>query len=173
MQCILGRATSAPRRTGGGRRRSFALASLALSASLVATSMAGAQTAGAVGLLTGSERVIVTAGSPPDAAALVVGNLGSVLATLPVVNGVEATVSPAAATALASLPGVNVTPDITVDVQSTNAPSRPGAAVFPESTGASTLAAEGDTGSGVNVAILDTGIDNLPDFAGRLVGGST
>ena len=29
----------------------------------------------------------------------------------------------------------------------------------------------GDTGQGVTVAVLDTGIDNLPDFSGRLVGG--
>ena len=33
------------------------------------------------------------------------------------------------------------------------------------------LAAAGDTGQGVTVAVMDTGIDHLPDFSGRLVGG--
>ncbi|MGH9920229.1 MAG: S8 family peptidase, partial [Nitrososphaerales archaeon] len=45
------------------------------------------------------------------------------------------------------------------------------AAIFPEQSGASRLWAQGDTGSGVNVAVLDTGIDQLSDFGGRLVGG--
>jgi serine protease AprX len=33
------------------------------------------------------------------------------------------------------------------------------------------LEAQGINGKGVAVAVLDTGIDNLPDFAGRLIGG--
>ena len=40
-----------------------------------------------------------------------------------------------------------------------------------QQTGAAQLAAQGDTGQGVTVAVLDTGIDNLPDFSGRLIGG--
>jgi EAL domain-containing protein (putative c-di-GMP-specific phosphodiesterase class I) len=43
--------------------------------------------------------------------------------------------------------------------------------VFRQETGADQLAASGDTGQGVTVAVLDTGIANLPDFAGRLAGG--
>ncbi|MCU1463878.1 MAG: peptidase and in kexin sedolisin [Acidimicrobiales bacterium] len=50
-------------------------------------------------------------------------------------------------------------------------PTRPPAAVFPQSTGATKLHADGNIGRGINVAVLDTGISNLPDFAGRLVGG--
>lgn len=43
---------------------------------------------------------------------------------------------------------------------------------FSTDTGADRLAAAGDTGQGVTVAVLDTGINaSLPDFAGRLVGG--
>ncbi|MHB8329607.1 MAG: S8 family serine peptidase, partial [Acidimicrobiales bacterium] len=38
-------------------------------------------------------------------------------------------------------------------------------------TGATQLWSQGDTGQGVNVAVVDTGIDSLPDFAGRMVGG--
>ena len=43
--------------------------------------------------------------------------------------------------------------------------------VFLQETGASLLAAQGDTGQGVTVAVVDTGIDSLPDFSGRLLGG--
>ena len=43
---------------------------------------------------------------------------------------------------------------------------------FAADTGADRLAAAGVTGQGVTVAVLDTGINaNLPDFAGRIVGG--
>lgn len=71
--------------------------------------------------------------------------------------------------------GLVVTPNIQIglqggfgsDVSSTRSP----AAVFPQQTGATSLWARGDKGSGANVAVLDTGIDPLPDFAGRLVGG--
>ena len=43
--------------------------------------------------------------------------------------------------------------------------------MFPQASQASSLVAAGTNGRGVNVAVIDTGIDNLPDFAGRLVGG--
>jgi serine protease AprX len=74
---------------------------------------------------------------------------------------------------LAAVPGVIVTPDVPVSVQSTptsTGPHTPSDA-FLQQTGATRLAAAGDTGKGVTVAVLDTGIDNLPDFAGRLIGG--
>jgi hypothetical protein len=55
----------------------------------------------------------------------------------------------------------------TSDASSARAP----AAVFAQQTGAASLWSRGDVGSGANVAVLDTGIAPLPDFAGRLVGG--
>ena len=64
-----------------------------------------------------------------------------------------------------------------LDAQSaTSCPSFSGTSTpsgtFTQDTGADLLAAQGDTGQGVTVAILDTGINgNLPDFAGRLIGG--
>ena len=66
-----------------------------------------------------------------------------------------------------------VTPDVTVAVQGgVGPPGRAPAAVYPQQTGATSLWAQGDSGAGVNVAVLDTGIDAaLPDLAGRVVGG--
>jgi len=60
---------------------------------------------------------------------------------------------------------------ISVQDASTVPADRPPAAVYPQQSGADQLWAAGDTGQGVNVAVVDTGIDPLPDFAGRLVGG--
>ncbi|HEX6393543.1 MAG TPA: S8 family serine peptidase [Acidimicrobiales bacterium] len=76
--------------------------------------------------------------------------------------------------------GASVIPDEPVNFQSksgaTSCPSFSGTSspsgIFSQDTGANLLAAQGDTGQGVTVAVLDTGIDGaLPDFAGRLVGG--
>ena len=74
---------------------------------------------------------------------------------------------------LENIPGLVVTPDVTVNVQgsSNGSSGRAPAAVFAEQSGASELWAQGNTGQGVNVAVLDTGISPLPDFAGRLVDG--
>ena len=98
---------------------------------------------------------------------------GTVLAPLNVADGVEAQLTATEVTALEGLVGVVVTNDFAVAVaDTTSGPNdRPGAAVFPQQTGASRLWADGITGAGVNVAVLDTGIDALPDFSGRLVDG--
>ena len=96
----------------------------------------------------------------------------SVNSDLSVVGVTTAQLDPSQAASLASQPGVVVTPNLPVQVQGTTGPpGRAPAAVFPEQTGASQLWAQGDTGQGVNVAVLDTGITPLPDFAGRLVDG--
>ncbi|MEP7026823.1 MAG: S8 family serine peptidase, partial [Actinomycetota bacterium] len=90
-----------------------------------------------------------------------------------IINGVEATILTTAEPVLAALPGITVTPDVSVNVQSTTesaGPHTPSDA-FLQQTGAIRLAATGDTGQGVTVAVVDTGIAQLPDFAGRLVGG--
>jgi len=58
-----------------------------------------------------------------------------------------------------------VSPDTQVSVQGTAGSTgpHPPADVFRQETGADQLAASGDTGRGVTVAVLDTGIANLPD----------
>ncbi len=120
-----------------------------------------------------SETVIVTATGllSPVAAVLEVG--GTVLTQYSLINGVDASIPQVEESVLAALPGVTVTPDVSVSVQSTMESTGPHTPsdVFLQETGATQLASAGDTGQGVTVAVLDTGIDNLPDFAGRLVGG--
>jgi serine protease AprX len=144
-------------------------AATAVTAVLAGTSVAGAPAASA----SLSETVIVTATGllSPAAAVLRVG--GSVLTQYHLINGVAASIPSITAPVLDALPGITVTPDVSVSVQSTTestGPHTPSDAFLPE-TGATQLAASGDTGQGVTVAVLDTGIDNLPDFSGRLIGG--
>jgi serine protease AprX len=121
-----------------------------------------------------TESVIVTANGllSPVAAVLDVG--GTVVTQFQIIDGLEAQIPAVLEPVLAALPGITVTPDVAVSVQSTlpesTAPHTPSDA-FLQQTGATQLAADGDTGQGVTVAVMDTGIDDLPDFAGRLIGG--
>jgi serine protease AprX len=151
-----------------GRRRAAAAA--AVVAALAGTMIAGVPAASAGQGLT----VIVSASGPlsPVQAVLSVG--GTILTQYHLIDAVDATIPAALEPVLAALPGITVTPDATVTVQSTTestGPHTPSDA-FLQETGAAQLAANGDTGQGVTVAVLDTGIDSLPDLAGRLIGGT-
>jgi serine protease AprX len=120
-----------------------------------------------------TEDVIVTGTGllSPVNAVLEVG--GTVVQQFHIINAVEALVPTLLEPTLAALPGIIVTPNVSVNVQSTTestAPHTP-SDVFLQQTGSTDLAKAGDTGQGVTVAVLDTGIDQLPDFSGRLIGG--
>jgi serine protease AprX len=115
-----------------------------------------------------------TSGGGSSAAAADVSAVGGgLVSSLDALGAVSASLSSAQVAALGANPNVVVTPDVAISAEdaSTATTSRAPAAVFPQQTGATQLWSQGDTGSGVNVAVIDTGIDNLPDFAGRLVGG--
>ena len=89
-------------------------------------------------------------------------------------SGVVADVTPDELAALSTQPDLVVTPDVSVTVADASfaaTTTRAPAAVFPQSTGATRLWNNGVDGTGISVAVLDTGIDRLPDFQGRLVGG--
>jgi serine protease AprX len=136
---------------------------------LVGTTIVGVPAASA----SSTETVIVTASGLLSPVAAVGDVLGSVLTRFHIINGVEASIPTVLEPLLAALPGITVTPDVPVSVQSTvesTGPHTPSDA-FLQQTGATQLFANGDTGQGVTVAVLDTGIDDLPDFAGRLIGG--
>ena len=155
---------------GAGRRKGrIAAAAATLAAALAATSATGVPAASASPM----DTVIVTATGllSPVTAVLEVG--GTVLTRFHLINGVEALVPKALEPVLEALPGITVTPDLTVSVQSvpeSTGPHTPSDA-FLQETGATRLASQGDTGQGVTVAVLDTGIDHLPDFSGGLIGG--
>lgn len=147
----------------------IAAAGAAVVAALAGTSMAGVPAASA----SLSETVVVTSTGllSPALAVLEVG--GTVLTQYHLIDGVDALIPTAEEPLLAAMPGITVTPDVSVSVQSTTestGPHTPSDA-FLQETGSTRSASDGDTGQGVTVAVLDTGIDNLPDFSGRLVGG--
>jgi serine protease AprX len=152
-----------------GKKGRIAAAGAVVIAALAGTLLGGAPAASAAL----SETVIVTsAGSlSPAEAVLDVG--GTVLTQYHIINGVQALILTTEEPVLAAMPGIIVTHDVSVSVQSTTASTGPHAPsdAFLQETGSTSLASEGDTGKGVTVAVLDTGIDNLPDFSGRLIGG--
>jgi serine protease AprX len=141
----------------------------AVVAALAGSMIAGAPAASASPGVT----VIVSASGALSPVLAVLGVGGTILTRYHLIDAVDATIPAVVEPVLAALPGITVTPDATVSVQSTTestGPHTPSDA-FLQQTGATQLAADGDTGQGVTVAVLDTGIDNLPDFAGRLIGG--
>ena len=153
------------------RRKKGRIAATAaiLAATLAGTSLAGAPAASA----SPQETVIVTATGLLSPVTAVLGLGGSILSRFHLINGVVALVPVALEPVLDALPGITVTPDAAVNVQAapeSTGPHTP-SDVFLQETGADQLASQGDTGQGVTVAVLDTGIDNLPDFSGRLLGG--
>jgi serine protease AprX len=165
----LGTAAGGRARLGRRKKRRFAVASAAVIAALAGTSLASVPAASA----SSDETVIVTATGLVNAAAAVLGLGGSIETQFHLIDGVEAVIPAAVEPLLAALPGIIVTPDVSVTVQGTpesTGPHTPSDA-FLAQTGATRLASAGDTGQGVTVAVLDTGIDNLPDFSGRLIGG--
>ena len=145
-------------------------------AALVAGAPAGAQARQAEAVsVAGPARVIVQGTASAAAAADAVRAAGGrVTLDLPVVRGVAAEVPQAALAALAADPRVRVvTPDSEVTVKATTEGGTTNVStiksVYRDEVGASLLAAQGTTGRGVRVALVDTGVNNVPDLAGRVV----
>jgi serine protease AprX len=119
--------------------------------------------------------VVRTDGSTTAAANAVPALGGRITAELPIVDGFAARLPRTAVDALRAVPGVRaVTPDGKVAVQADD--SRPAdwltrsldhASVG--AVGAYPLWAERVTGAGVRIALVDTGIADVPDLRGRVV----
>jgi serine protease AprX len=113
--------------------------------------------------------VVVVGVSSAHARGKIQSKHGNVNDDLPIVDAVSADLTQDQVDALNADGDVLVVPDVQIDVAGAAdiAPRAP-AAVFPDTTGATSL---GANGKGVTVAVLDTGIARLPDFGRRLIGG--
>ncbi|HWE54565.1 MAG TPA: S8 family peptidase [Acidimicrobiales bacterium] len=153
-------------------RRGVAWRSLLVVSALGVSMLPGAEPTSAS--TTGSFIVTDSVGTDSTLAAsdvLMAG--GSLVQDLLSADGVLASLTAPEVAWLQSLPGIEVTPDAAIlplGLPSTVSGAAP-AAVYPQQTGASQLWAKGNTGSGINVAVIDTGIDPLADFAGRILPG--
>jgi serine protease AprX len=95
---------------------------------------------------------------------------GVVTDELPVVNGVAVTATAAEASAIAGLSGVRAV-SLDVPVLTQAGPVADGGldSVHREVVGATAAQAAGQTGAGANVAVIDTGIADVPALAGSIV----
>lgn len=162
-----GSAPARGRRRGG--RAGAALATAVLGLLPVASSghPAGAAT----------QHIIVQAVSVATAAEAVVRAGGAVVAPLPIVSGVAARIPVGAASEIAGHPGVRaVTPDSRVRVAETSADAgvNPSTinSVFAREVNADKMWGLGYDGTGVTVALIDTGVNSsVRDLSDRLVTG--
>jgi serine protease AprX len=118
-------------------------------------------------------REVLVSGSPGAVAhgeALV--SHGAGYAELPVVGGFSAKVSPAQRAQLVAL-GLRVSANAAMHVTDADwgAGSHDASAVYPQVDGATDAWSKGITGSGVSVAVVDTGIDDTGDLAGKVIDG--
>ena len=93
---------------------------------------------------------------------------GTVTRDLPIVDGFSATVPAEAVPELAETPGVRV---VSLDrkVQPQGGPSSGIKSVYRKVVGSEAMQQAGFTGRGVTVALVDTGVADVPDLAGRVL----
>ena len=168
--------TSRPGASRQGRQTQLAILTTALVAGVLApagptrTSGRTAPTgpASATGIAVIVQQQLFGDGRPEAAVRRLGGTVG---ADLPIVGGFAAVVPAAGIAALELSPGVAaVSPDRAMAMQATPAaePSGP-RNVYRSVIGADSLRADGVTGAGVTVALIDTGVAEVPDLADRIV----
>jgi serine protease AprX len=119
--------------------------------------------------LHGRVRVIVQTSDVSAAEAAVRRAGGKVTRQLPIAAGFAATVPSAAVDDIARLQAVrSISLDSRVHVLGQPDPSKL-KSVYPRAVNADNMWSSGKTGAGVGVALVDTGIANVPDLAGRIV----
>ncbi|HEX2699423.1 MAG TPA: S8 family serine peptidase [Acidimicrobiales bacterium] len=113
--------------------------------------------------------IVQSRGDGSRAATAVAQVGGEVTRALPLVDGVAATVPAGSLASLTARRGLIVSPDLPVRVQASASSSSATASVYRKVVGAETLNAGGYTGTGVTVALIDTGVSAVPDLAGTVV----
>ena len=143
-------------------------------AAVAAIAVLGPVAAGARATAPPTSGVIVQGSSASAAADAVRAAGGRVTLDLPLVTGVAAELPETGVARLAADPRVRaVTPDSAVRLNAVldNGSTNPSTikSVYRDEIGATALAAQGTTGRGVRIALIDTGVNEVPDLAGRLV----
>ncbi|MHB8515066.1 MAG: S8 family serine peptidase [Dehalococcoidia bacterium] len=164
------------------RARLLALAVITIGSAFVLAGAAGnvraSQTAAAVWAYRDAHPgaavpVIVQAAPGRDPAALVTAAGGQVRANLGLIHAVSATIPGGRLGALAATPGVTwVSLDGAVSSTSGPGPSPVTAtlpSVYPQEIRADKLWGAGDSGQGIGVAVVDTGITSSDDFGDRVI----
>ncbi|GAA3829192.1 S8 family peptidase [Nocardioides panacisoli] len=149
-----------------------ALLAAALSLVVVATPAESAQRSPAVSAHAETRTVIVTGSRQAvrDAKPMVSGFEG--YQNLPIIHGFAADLTDQQVAALEAT-GLHVSDNapVTVNDADWGAGSHDASAVYPQADGAPAAWASGVDGHGVGVAVIDTGISNTGDLAGRVVDG--
>ena len=118
--------------------------------------------------LHGRVKVIVQSSDPSAATRAVRDAGGTVTRSLPIVGGFAATIPSTAIKGLADVQAIRaITLDARVRVLGAPDPSKL-KTVYQQEVNANRVWTSGYTGSGVTVALVDTGIANVPDLAGRV-----
>jgi serine protease AprX len=147
----------------------FAASRLRIPRALVAAVAALALTAGVVPAVQALGRLVpvIVMSNDSGAAAKATQSVGGVVDNaLPIVNGVSARVPSSRIAELSHR--TTVTPDRAMHLQSASYGDNLSAA-YPAAIGANKLWRRGATGDGVTVALIDTGIADVRDLAGRVV----
>ena len=116
----------------------------------------------------GTVGVIISGARTAERAVVKAG--GVVTHDLPIIHGFSAKVPAADLNLIARIPGVTaISYDAPAHVQSAPGSTNNLNSVYRKVTGGDRLANAGGNGSGINVALIDTGVSALPDIAGALV----
>jgi serine protease AprX len=152
-----------------GRRLAWRVTSVAL-ASLVVAALGPAPARAFADTSTApAAPYIVRAGTTTDLRHQVELHHGQIRKQL--ADGVVAVLTSNDARDLSLAPGVDVSPNTPVALSTLTGLPHDATTAFTTVTGADPLVAAGIDGRGVTVAVLDTGIDQSPDFGSRLIGG--
>ena len=148
-----------------GTRSRASRASRAIFAALLAAALLAAA-APAVEALGHSVSVIVIGPDAGTAASVTEANHGEVDHVLPIVNGVSARMPESRLDDLART--MYVVPDRGISLQSSSYGDAL-ASAYPREVGAADLWNAGTTGEGVTVALVDTGVADVPDLANTVI----